>query len=112
MSNTIPPLRQTSVPHTDKSTGQAGAAATPQAGVQNSTTQNSTAQNNAAQADSVTLSATAQSGAQLLSAAQNASGVDHGLVASIRAQLANGSYNVAPETLAQAIATVLKETKS
>ena len=102
MSNTIPPLRQTSVPNTDKSTGQAGAAATPQSGVQNST----------AQADSVTLSATAQSGAQLLSAAQNASGVDHGLVASIRAQLANGSYNVAPETLAQAIATVLKETKS
>jgi flagellar biosynthesis anti-sigma factor FlgM len=64
------------------------------------------------QADSVTLSAAAQSSAQLLNAAQNATGIDHAAVASIRAQLAAGSYNISPENLAQAIATVLKETKS
>lgn len=100
MSNTIPPFRQT--PLADTATGQASvpaAAQTPEAPA-------------APQTDSVTLSAAAQSGAQLLTAAQNASGINHEAVAAIRAQLANGSYNVSPENLAQAIATVLKETKS
>jgi flagellar biosynthesis anti-sigma factor FlgM len=101
MSNTIPPFRQTSLPETanGQASPPAAAAATPQTGA-------------APQSDSVTLSAAAQSGAQLLAAAQSASGIDHAAVASIRAQLASGSYNVAPEALAQAIATVLKETKS
>jgi len=103
MSNTIPPFRQTSLP--DAATGQASqpaaqpaAAQTPEATV-------------APQTDSVTLSAAAQSSAQLLTAAQNDSGINHEAVSAIRAQLANGSYNVSPENLAQAIATVLKETK-
>jgi flagellar biosynthesis anti-sigma factor FlgM len=104
MSNTIPPFRQPNVPET--ASGQAGgqasvaAAATPPAAAP------------AAQSDSVTLSAAAQSSAQLLSAAQNSTGIDQASVASIRAQLASGTYNVSPENLAQAIATVLKETKS
>jgi flagellar biosynthesis anti-sigma factor FlgM len=101
MSNTIPPFSQPSPPETTSGQTSIPAAGTapPQASA-------------APQTDSVTLSAAAQSGAQLLSAAQDATGIDHAAVASIRAQLANGSYNVSPENLAQAIATVLKETKS
>lgn len=106
MSNTIPPFRQPDLPET--TSGQAGGpAGPPAAGSPASTPEAATAQ-----ADSVTLSAAAQSGSKLLSAAQNASGIDQTAVAAIRAQLANGSYNVSPENLAQAIATVLKETKS
>lgn len=100
MSNTIPPFRQAPVT-SDTSTGQASvpaAAVTPTPAA-------------AVQTDSVTLSPAAQSGAQLLSAAQDSAGINHEAVAAIRAQLANGSYNVSPENLAQAIATVLKETK-
>lgn len=100
MSNTIPPFRQTALPET--ATGQTGTSAPAQAAPSTATPQT----------DSVTLSAAAQSGAQLLTAAQNAPGINQQAVASIRAQLANGSYNVSPENLAQAIATVLKETKS
>lgn len=98
MSNTIPPFRQT--PVTDTATGQPAAPATPAPAAP------------AAQTDSVTLSAAAQSGAQLLDAAQTSSGINHEAVAAIRARLADGSYNVSPENLAQAIATVLKETNS
>ena len=101
MSNTIPPFSQPSVPEP-----AGGQASTPAAA-----SQPAAARPAAPQTDSVTLSEAAQSGAQLLSAAQDASGIDHVSVANIRAQLANGSYNVAPEDLAQAIATVLKETK-
>lgn len=102
MSNTIPPFRQPNLPET--ATGQTGS----QIGSQTA----SQAGAPGAQTDSVTLSAAAQSGAQLLAAAQDASGIDHEAVAAIRAQLANGSYDVSPENLAQAIATVLKETNS
>lgn len=103
MSNTIPPLRQAPAAETTgraslPAAGQIPAQAAPQAA--------------AAQTDSVTLSAAAQSGAQLLGAAQNATGIDQTAVAGIRAQLAAGNYNVSPENLAQAIATVLKETRS
>jgi flagellar biosynthesis anti-sigma factor FlgM len=97
MSNTIQPFSQPNVPET--ANGQSSISAAP-----------SRQDTPAAQAESVTLSATAQSGAQLLAAAQGASGIDESAVATIRAQLANGSYNVSPENLAQAIATVLKET--
>jgi len=64
----------------------------------------------AGESDSVTLSPNAQAAAQLLAAAQASDGVDAQNVASLKAALQNGSYNVAPEDLAQAIATVLKET--
>jgi|SRR6516165_5192157 flagellar biosynthesis anti-sigma factor FlgM len=98
MSNTIQPFSQPNVPET--SNGQSSVSAAP-------------ARHGApaAQTESVTLSETAQSGAQLLASAQEAPGIDNNAVANIRAQLANGSYNVSPENLAQAIANVLKETK-
>jgi flagellar biosynthesis anti-sigma factor FlgM len=99
MSNTIPPFRQASLP--DNATGQTAvpaAAPAPEPAAP-------------PQTDSVTLSPAAQSGAQLLTAAQEDSGINQEAVAAIRAQLAEGSYNVSPENLAQAIATVLKETK-
>jgi negative regulator of flagellin synthesis FlgM len=60
--------------------------------------------------EAVTLSAAAQTSTQLLSAARDATGINQAAVAQIRAAIANGTYNVAPEDLAQAIATVLKET--
>ena len=99
MSNTIRPITQPNMPETPGSQPSisGGAASPPQAAP--------------AQTDSVTLSQAAQSGAALLNSAQGAPGIDQNAVASIRAQLANGSYNVSPENLAQAIATVLKETK-
>ena len=68
-------------------------------------------QNEASKTDSVTLSAAAQTNAALVKSAQQADGVDHGTVASIKAALANGSYNVSPDDLAHAISTVLEETR-
>jgi flagellar biosynthesis anti-sigma factor FlgM len=62
------------------------------------------------QSEAVTLSPNAQTAAQLLAAAQASDGVDAKTVSSLKAALQNGSYNVAPGDLAQAIATVLKET--
>ncbi|MBU6448641.1 MAG: flagellar biosynthesis anti-sigma factor FlgM [Rhodospirillales bacterium] len=63
-----------------------------------------------AQADSVTLSEAAQTSATLVTAARGATGVSQPHVNAIKAALANGSYNVSPENLAQAISTVLSET--
>lgn len=68
-------------------------------------------QNESPKTDSVTLSAAAQTNAALVKSAQEADGVDHNTVASIKAALANGSYNVSPDDLAQAISTVLEETR-
>ncbi|HTQ72200.1 MAG TPA: flagellar biosynthesis anti-sigma factor FlgM [Acidocella sp.] len=64
-----------------------------------------------AQTDSVTLSAAAQTSTALLSAARGSSGVDQTSVSAIKTALANGTYNVSPEDLAQAISTVLSETQ-
>ena len=104
MSNSIPPLGQPSLPETasNPAGGQAVPPVAPAAAAQAA---------QAAQTDQVTLSPAAQSGSNLFAAAQTASGVDQATVASIRAQLANGTYDVSPENLAQAIAAVLKETK-
>jgi flagellar biosynthesis anti-sigma factor FlgM len=101
MSNTILPITQQALPEpaNGQATGQAVSPQVPATGP------------GALQTDSVTLSATAQASTALLSSARNAQGMDHAAVAQIRAQLANGSYNVSPENLAQAIATVLKEAK-
>jgi flagellar biosynthesis anti-sigma factor FlgM len=60
--------------------------------------------------EAVTLSAGARATTQLLNAARDADGVNQNSVAQIRGALQNGSYNVSAEDLAQAIATVLKET--
>ncbi|MDE8345201.1 MAG: flagellar biosynthesis anti-sigma factor FlgM [Acidocella sp.] len=65
----------------------------------------------AAQAEAATISVAAQVTTQMLNAARDSAGIDHAAVNKIRTALQNGQYNVTPETLAQAIATVLKETK-
>ncbi len=65
-----------------------------------------------AQTDSVTLSTAAQASTALLTAARGSSGIDQPNVNAIKTALANGSYNVSPEDLAQAISTVLSETPS
>ena len=97
MTNTIQPY--SSLPPTD--TAPAGKpTGKPQTDVANQ----------AAQADSVTLSAAAQTSASLVSAARNANGVNQPNVSAIKAALANGTYNVSAENLAQAISTVLRET--
>lgn len=62
------------------------------------------------QTEAVTLSDAAQTTTKLFSAAQESDGIDQAAVGRIRNALASGSYNVAPEDLAQAMATVLKAT--
>jgi flagellar biosynthesis anti-sigma factor FlgM len=99
MSNTIPPLPTVSssaVPN--ESTTAPMSTKTADAGSVTS------------QTEAVTLSDAAQTTTKLLSAAQQSDGVDQTAVARIRNALASGSYNVAPEDLAQAMATVLKAT--
>ncbi|GAN79992.1 flagellar biosynthesis anti-sigma factor FlgM [Acidocella aminolytica] len=63
----------------------------------------------AGQTETVTLSTAAQTNAALVSAAHGSSGVSQTKVSAIKEALANGSYNVSPENLAKAIATVLNE---
>lgn len=55
--------------------------------------------------EAVTLSATSQTTAQLLEAARAADGVDQARVAQLRGAVQDGSYNVAPEDVARAIAS-------
>ncbi len=98
MTNTIQPF--TPIPSPDSASGTQPAAK-PQAAAPAQT----------AQTDSVTLSAAAQTSNALVTAARGSSGVDQSSVASIKAALANGTYNVSPEDLAQAISTVLSETQ-
>lgn len=98
MTNRIQPFTPVPVPD---SSGATMPAAKPQASAPAPT----------AQTDFVTLSAAAQTGTALLSAARSASGVDQTSVGAIKAALANGTYNVSPEELAQAISTVLSETQ-
>lgn len=62
------------------------------------------------QRESVTLSAAAQANAALVKAAQQADGIDHATVSAMKAALAEGSYNVSPDDLANAISVVLRET--
>jgi flagellar biosynthesis anti-sigma factor FlgM len=102
MSSTISPFSQTPppAPAAPQATPQAAPSATPAAQAAST-----------AQSDSVTLSAAAQTSTQLLSAARNSDGINQTVVAQIRSAIQSGTYNVSPENLAQAIATVLKETK-
>ncbi|MDE2238968.1 MAG: flagellar biosynthesis anti-sigma factor FlgM [Rhodospirillales bacterium] len=97
MTNTIQPY--TPLPAMDAATPPQPAAK-PQSGLAGQ----------AAQADSVTLSAAAQTSAALVTAARGSAGVNQPNVNAIKAALANGSYNVTPEALARAISTVLSET--
>jgi negative regulator of flagellin synthesis FlgM len=98
MTNTISPFSQTP-PVSESNVPAAKPAAPPSAAA-------------APESDSVTLSAAAQTSAQLLGAASSSDGIDHAAVAQIRSALQAGTYNVSPEDLAQAIATVLKESNS
>jgi flagellar biosynthesis anti-sigma factor FlgM len=59
--------------------------------------------------EAVTLSADAQTTTQLLGAARNASGVNAQAVAQLRAAIQNGTYSVAPDTLARSISSAMKE---
>lgn len=61
--------------------------------------------------ESVTLSAAAQANTALVSAARDAKGIDQAHVNAIKEALANGTYNVSPEDLANAISSVLGETR-
>ena len=61
-------------------------------------------------AEAVTVSADANATTQLLDAARNADGIDHSSVASLRAAVQNGTYNVSPEDLAQSIIRAVQET--
>ncbi len=99
MTNTISPFSQT--PPSAEPAG--GAVPVRPAGVPAGGTAD------ASESEAVTLSAAAQTTTQLLSAARDADGVNQNAVQQIRSALAAGTYNVAPEDLAQAIATVLKE---
>lgn len=90
VSQTPPPSSASAPPGAPKSNAQPSAAAP--------------------QGDSVTLSTDAQTSTQLLNAARDASGVNPQAVERIRTALQGGNYNVGPDELAQAIATVLKET--
>jgi flagellar biosynthesis anti-sigma factor FlgM len=95
MTNTIPPLSPTPPPGPEAPPRPATAAAPKPA---------------AAERDSVTLSSAAQTTTQLLSAARESPGTNQPAIENIRSALQAGSYNVAPDDLAHAIATVLRET--
>jgi len=103
MTNSISPLTQTPLPVESPGTGSTAAP-----GKQNIS--GAPGGNAASENDSVTISPAAQTTTILLGAARDASGVDQSQVDQIRGALASGTYNIAPEDLAQAIATVLKET--
>jgi flagellar biosynthesis anti-sigma factor FlgM len=62
-----------------------------------------------ATSEDVTLSETVARASNLTDVAQDSDGIDHALVAQIRNSIQSGNYNVSPEDLAQAIATVLKD---
>jgi flagellar biosynthesis anti-sigma factor FlgM len=100
MTNTIQPF--TPLATADAASPGPQQAAKPQAAA---TTQTG-------QTDSVTLSTAAQTSTALVTAARGSSGIDQPSVNAIKAALANGTYNVSPENLAQAISTVLSETQS
>jgi len=101
MTNTISPLRQTPPP----ATNVAEPSNTPA-----KPTASGNASSAAPQSEAVTLSEAAQTTTQLLNAARESNGINQSAVDQIRGALANGSYSVSPADLAQAIATVLKET--
>lgn len=102
MTNVIQPYSYSSTPETSEATASRGRSVASKAAQQpNSTTEG----------ESVTLSAAAQTNAALVGSARNASGIDQSHVNAIKAALANGTYNVSPEDLANAISSVLSETR-
>ena len=105
MTNAISSVSNTPSP------AEANTGATVQPAQASSPVANNTADSaGASESEAVTLSAAAQTTTQLLSSARSAEGFNQTAVDRIRGALQSGTYNVAPEDLAQAIATVLKET--
>lgn len=102
MTNTIQPYNYSSTPQTSDS---APAGNKPVAA---KSTQSAAV---VTEGESVTLSAAAQANAALVGAARGANGIDQAHVDAIKAALANGTYNVSPEDLANAISSVLSETR-
>ncbi|OYV33320.1 MAG: flagellar biosynthesis anti-sigma factor FlgM [Acidocella sp. 20-61-6] len=66
----------------------------------------------AATSEAVTVSAGAQITTQLLGAARTATGVNTAAVMQIRSSIQNGTYNITPENLANAMAAALKDKTS
>ena len=62
-----------------------------------------------ATSEAVTVSANAQITTQLLDAARAAHGVNTAVVSQIRSSIQNGTYNVTPENLANAMAAALRD---
>lgn len=74
-------------------------------------TKNSSHSHKGGNTESVTLSAAAQTNAALVNAANNANGIDQDRIGAIKEALANGSYNVSSDDLANAISSVLSEVR-
>ncbi|HUW80872.1 MAG TPA: flagellar biosynthesis anti-sigma factor FlgM [Acidocella sp.] len=106
MTNTISPFSQTPMPAETNASGTSTASTKP---LSSAPSAGSAAP--PPQSEAVTLSAAAQTTTQLLSAARESNGINQTAVQQIRSALQAGTYNVTPETLAKAIATVLKESK-
>ena len=104
MTNTISPFSQTPRAAETSASSVGAASAKPAS----SAPQGASA---APQGEAVTLSAAAQTTTQLLNAARTSNGVNQTAVQQIRSALQAGTYNVTPENLANAIATVLKASK-
>ncbi len=102
MTNSISPLQPMGLQATSTEPGMSAPPPKPPAA--------SAGSEAATQSEAVTLSPEAQTTTQLLGSARDANGMNQSAVEQIRGALANGSYNVAPEDLANAIVTVLKET--
>jgi flagellar biosynthesis anti-sigma factor FlgM len=109
MTNAISSVSNTPSP-AEANTGATVQPAQASSLVANNAANNTTDSAGASESEAVTLSAAAQTTTQLLSSARNAEGFNQTAVDRIRGALQSGTYNVAPEDLAQAIATVLKET--
>lgn len=103
MTNIIPP-------YTPSSSAAQAADASPSRG-KGGESKNAAHSNANKSVESVTLSAAAQTNAALVNAAHNANGVDQNRVNTIKEALANGSYNVSPDDLANAISSVLSEVR-
>ena len=109
MTNAISSVSNTPSP-AEANTGATVQPAQASSLVANNAANNTADSAGASESEAVTLSAAAQTTTQLLSSARNAEGFNQTAVDRIRGALQSGTYNVAPEDLAQAIATVLKET--
>lgn len=104
MTNIIPP-------YTPSSSATQASDSSPSRNAGGNTKNTSHSHKNA-NVESVTLSSAAQTNKALVNAAHNSNGIDQDRVSAIKEALANGSYNVSSDDLAQAISSVLSEVGS